>query len=149
MIFPQEEVNINQIQSTVLSNNIGKSFLFDFNTGDFVLKDGKLVVIEDIEALKVWIEKILRTEKYKFKVYEKEDTRLEYGVTLQDLIVGNNYPIEFIQSEIRREVAAALLKHPLILGLDNWNIEKDNPILKVSFRVLLKDGRTLGNEVSF
>jgi len=149
MIFPIEEVNIEKIQSEVLSNKIGKSFLFDFEKGDFVLKDGKLVVIEDNEAIKVWIEKVLRTEKFKFKVYEKEDTRLEYGVTLQDLIVGNNYPLEFIQSEMKREVTEALLKHPLIVGLDNWNIEKDNPILRISFKVLIKDGVVLEQEVKF
>lgn len=149
MIFPQEEVNIEEIKSNVLSNNIGKSFLFDFKKGDFILKDGKLVVVDDIEALKVWIEKTLRTEKFKFKIYEKENSRLEYGITLQDLIVGHNYPKEFVESEIKREVTEALLKHPLIEGLDQWKIEKNNPILKVGFTVILMDGRILGSEVNF
>ena len=40
-----------------------KSYLFDFTTGDFALRDGKLIECDGIESIKVWIEKILRTEK--------------------------------------------------------------------------------------
>ena len=40
-----------------------KSYLFDFTTGDFVVRDGKLIECDGIESIKVWIEKILRTEK--------------------------------------------------------------------------------------
>ncbi len=39
----------------------GKSFLFDFKAGDFVVRDGKLVECDGMDAIKVWIEKILRT----------------------------------------------------------------------------------------
>lgn len=40
-----------------------KSYLFDFGSGDFVVRDGKLVECDGIDAIKVWTEKILRTEK--------------------------------------------------------------------------------------
>ena len=32
-----------------------KSFLFDFDTGDFNVRDGKLIECDGIEAVKVWI----------------------------------------------------------------------------------------------
>lgn len=145
-----DEISIEEAieNKTTDISNIGKSFLFDFNKGDFVLQDGKLVKLEDVEALKMWIQKILRTEKFKFKVYEKDDKN-EYGITLQDLIVGYDYPVEFVEAEIKREVTEALLKHSMIANLDNWNIEKNNPVLKVSFKVVLNDGNILNEEVNY
>lgn len=147
-----DEINIDEIveNETTDTSNISKSFLFDFKKGDFVLQDGKLIVVENIEALKIWIEKILRTEKFKFKIYENAENREdEYGVTIRDLITGYDYPIEFVKSEIEREITDALLKHPMIENLSEWDIEKENPVLKVSFKVALKDGNILDQEVNF
>ena len=56
-----------------------KTFLFDFNRGDFVLRDGKLVVCDGIEAVKVWIEKIIRTEKNRYSIY----VGTQYGCHLE------------------------------------------------------------------
>lgn len=145
-LIPSLETNNTNNQET--TQKMGKSFLFDFKTGDFVIRDGKLVEIEDIEALKIWIEKILRTEKFKFKIYKKEDKN-QYGITIQDLIAGYNYPKEFIESEIKREVTEALLKNVLIESLEDWTIEKSNPVLNISFRVVLKDGNSFDKEVSY
>lgn len=127
-------------------SEIGKSFLFDFKSGDFVLKDGRLVEVSGVEAVKVWIEKILRTEKYRYKVYEREDKN-EYGVVLEDLIVGNNFPHSFVEAELRREISQALTKHPMIQTLSDWNIEKNNPTLNISFKVNLTDGNTFTQDV--
>lgn len=128
-------------------SQINKSFLFDFEVGDFILKDGRLVEIEGVEALKVWIEKILRTEKYRYKVYERQDKN-EYGVVLQDLIVGNNFPHSFVEAELRREISQSLTKHRMIQSLSDWKIEKNNPILKVSFKVNLTNGNSFTQDVS-
>lgn len=126
---------------------LGKSFLFDFTTGDFVIKDGRLVRVEDIDALKVWITKIIKTERFRFRIYERSD-KDEYGVTIEDLIVGHDYPPAFIESELKREVTAALTRHPLIQDLTEWKIEKENPLVKVYFRVLLATGTSFTQEVT-
>lgn len=142
-MFPTTEVNIVTTDETTKK---GKSFLFDFEKGDFVIKNGKLVEVSGNDAIKVWIEKIIRTEKFKFKIYARDD-RDEYGITIQDLIVGHEYPIEYVEAEIKREVTEAILKNPNIESLSDWNIEKDNPILNISFKVNLIDGSTLESEV--
>lgn len=123
---------------------IKKFFLYDFKKKDFVVKDGRLIVIEGIEAIKQWIEKVLRTEKFKFKIYED----IDYGISVEDLI-GYEYPQQFIDAEIKREVTESLLKHPNIKNLSEWNIVKDNPILNISFKVDLIDGESFSQEVSF
>lgn len=108
----------------------GKSFLFDFNQGDFVLKDGKLIPAEGEEALKIWIEKVLRTDKGKYPIYSTE-----YGVSLEDLIIGHNLPLEFIKSEVKREVTETLMTHPDITSISDWKLEKSSSRLMISFQV--------------
>lgn len=125
---PLLEENIQDNKTT-----LGKSFLFNFSVGDFVLKDGKLQVIEDVEAIQVWIQKIIKTEKFKFKIYETGVTN-EYGVTLMDL-VNSGYPQFFIQAEIQREVAEALMRNPELLGVNNFSFSRDKRTLVVSFNV--------------
>jgi hypothetical protein len=72
----------------------GKSFLFDFTSGEFVVRDGKLVECDGMDAIKTWIEKILRTEKDRFSIYHDTD----YACYLEDLIVGSNFTAAFIES---------------------------------------------------
>ena len=117
---------------TVMS---GKSFLFDFTAGDFIIRDGKLVECKGIDAIKVWIEKILRTEKGRFRIYNDTD----YGCRTEDLIVGSNYPIAFIEAELKREVEDALLQNPNILSVSNFNIERSASGITVSMEVETSD----------
>ena len=72
-----------------------KSYLFDFENGDFVVRDGNLIECDGIESIKIWIEKILRTEKGRYPIYDNT----EYGCHLEDLIIGNSYTAEFIEAE--------------------------------------------------
>ena len=119
-----------------------RSYLFDFDTGDFVVRDGKLIECDGIEAVKVWIEKILRTEKGRFKIYN--DT--EYGARIEDLIVGNSYSVAFIESELKREIEAALLQNPQIRSVTNMKIIRGINSLTVEMEVTVGD--TGGNPIT-
>lgn len=136
-INPALEAQLNKANqiNTQTSKTMGKSFLFDFSKGDFAIKDGKVIETTNIEALKVWIEKVIRTEKFKFKIYKKENVRLEYGITIMDLVVGKKYPEAYVQEEIKREIAEALLKNNLIKSVSDWSLIKDKRTLNISFTV--------------
>lgn len=109
----------------------GKSFLFDFGTGDFVLRDGKLVEISEKQALQQWINKTIRTARLRFEVYKDNP---EYGVSIDDLI-GSNYPIDFVEKEIENELKETLLQNEQIISLSNFNAEKNESTLTVKFMV--------------
>lgn len=134
-------------EQTPQADQMGTSFLFDFAQGDFTVRDGRLVKIQNNEAIKFWISKILQTEKYRYLIYERADKN-EYGVILEDLLIGRDYPPAFIESELKREITAALLKHPQIRSLSDWKIEKNNPQLKISFKVNLINDSTFQQEVN-
>ena len=98
-----------------------KSYMFDFENGDFIVRDGKLIECDSIDAIKVWIEKILRTEKGRYKIYDNT----EYGCHLGDLIIGNNYTAEFIEAELKREIGDAIKQNTRITSVTNFNITRN------------------------
>lgn len=122
---------------------LGKSFLYDFDKGDFVIKDGKMVEIHGVEVLKQWILKVLKTERFRFKIYEN----IEYGVTLEDLI-GSSFPRSFVEAEIKREVTASLILHSYIESVKDWTFERDGKWMKVWFTVVTIE-RAFEMEVTF
>ena len=117
-----------------------KSYLFDFTTDDFVVRDGKLIECDGISAIKVWIEKILRTEKGRYPIYNNT----EYGCHLEDLIIGNSYTAEFIEAELKREIEDALKQNPQITSVTNFKITRNKNAITVTLEVVLNDeGRNI------
>lgn len=112
-----------------------KSYLFDFDSGDFVVRDGKLIECDGIDAVKVWIEKIVRTEKGRYTIYA--DT--EYGCHLEDLIIGNSYTVEFIEAELKREIEDALKQNSQIKSVTNFQIIRSKHSITVTLEVVLND----------
>lgn len=145
------QTQINNITSTTTTTSTvapsGKSFVFDFTQGDFITQDGKIVEATEYESIKIWIQKILRTEKFKFRIYKKEDTTMEYGITLMDLIINNNYPLTYLKAEITREITETLLTNPLIESVDSFVFDRNKLILSVTFNVNLTDGTVIESEV--
>lgn len=134
-MFP--EIDIPPEQNETEETRGKKSFLFDFGKGDFVTIDGKLVRTEGLEAVKVWIEKVLRTERFKFKVYD------EYGITLSDLI-HSDYPPDFIKTELEREVREALQKNTDITGVHAFQFERLKRGLSCTFTADTRYGQIGG-----
>ena len=133
-MFPQTEINVPEENIAETSNGT-KTYLFDFDKGDFVVRDGKLVECDGIEAIRVWIEKIIRTEKWRFPIYEGTD----YGCHLEDLIIGNNYTVEFVESELKREIEEALLLNPQISTVSGFSLERDANSITVTLEVYIGD----------
>lgn len=120
--------NINNDKTTIT----GKSFLFDFKAGEFVLDEtGNLIPVRNLDALKTWIEKILKTDKNKFIVYEGTN----YGVSNLKELVNSNYPFEFIKSEIESNIKEVLLNNTDIKNVENFKFERNKRVLIVSFDV--------------
>ena len=137
-MFPNStDITINNESNTSSGT---KSYLFDFENGDFVVRDGKLIECDGINAIKVWIEKILRTEKGRYPIYDNT----EYGCHLEDLIIGNSYTAEFIEAELKREIEDALKQNPRITSVTNFNITRNTNAITVTLEVVLNDeGRNI------
>lgn len=122
-MFPDDNKILNETSLTVdgeQNSFNGKAFLYDFKKGDFVYKNGAPVLVEGREALKVWIEKCLRTVRFKAIVHKD----LEYGPQIEDLI-GSVFDSDFVNAEIERECTEALLRNPYIVSVDSFTFEME------------------------
>ncbi|MBM7631093.1 DUF2634 domain-containing protein [Geomicrobium sediminis] len=117
-------------QEVTEATHSGKSYLFDFEKGDYVTRDGKMVPIEGIDAVRQWIKTTMLTEFGRYRVFEGVD----HGIRTTGLI-GSAYPIDFVKTEYKREIIDALTLHPAITSLGQWSFAHEGSTLHISFRV--------------
>lgn len=103
------------------------TFLYDFKTCDFVMENGKPVTVSGVDALNVWIEKILRTQLNRYEIY----TDTGYGTNIEDLIIGKGYSTAFVQSELKREIETALLQNEDITEVKSISLSREKDLLTV------------------
>lgn len=105
------------------------TYKFDFNQGEFIMSGGAVAVLTGIDALRLWIDKTIRTQLGRYSIYNGKN----YGANIEDLIIGKSYVFDFVESELKREIETALLRHEDILGMDKFSIVKRGTVLEVSF----------------
>lgn len=125
-----EEIALNDTSSTFN----GRAFLYDFKKGDFIYKNGAPIEVTGIKALEVWIEKVIRTERFRFKIYED----IEYGVSIEDLI-GSMLPRGFTESELKRELTESILLNPFVEELTDWAFDINGSEWRITFTVVTID----------
>lgn len=81
---------------------MAKEYAWDFEKLDFKLKDGKMYLVEGIEAVKIWIWKLFMSTRYREVIFN-----WDYGSELENLI-GQGYTQGYLNSEAERYVREAL-----------------------------------------
>lgn len=107
-----------------------REYAYDFENNSLLLdSDGNTIIIEENEALKIWIYKTLMTARYRYVTYTDD-----YGSELDDLTgIGLSYDI--ITSEIQRMITEALIYSPYITAVKDFNFQKLSSGIKVIFTV--------------
>lgn len=105
------------------------TYNFDFKQGEFVMFGGSVAVLVGVDALMLWIDKTIRTQLGRYSIYDGKN----YGANIEDLIIGKSYGFDFVESELKREIETALLRHEDILGMDKFSVVKRGTVLEVSF----------------
>lgn len=114
MAFPFIDINVESNNTTDYSTF--KEFEWDYTTGQYIVRNGNINVIEGKEALKIWIYKCLSTIRGKYLAYD-----WNYGVDTQSLI-NSGLTKAAIISESKRMVKEALLINKHILEVTNFNV---------------------------
>lgn len=83
--------------------------------------------VDEIEAMKQAIYKILFTERYEYLIYS-----WNYGIELNDLF---GQPIPFVLPELKRRITEALVQDSRILGVDNFSFETNKGKVHATFTV--------------
>jgi len=127
VLAPVEDVE------TAAPRPFGRSWRFDFLTGQFV-KDGTVPkVIYETDTLITWIEKTLRTARLAHPIYAEE-----YGVEEPDALIGE-IPDDSNVQDHQEAITAALLYHDRIVAVESFDFVQDpfDESLYASFTVVL------------
>ena len=95
-----------------------KEYAWDFEKDIFLKNaDGQHVIVTENEALKVWIYKTLKTERFRYVAYHDS-----YGIELEKYIGNSN--IKNVGEMIKADIREVLLVNSYIVSIDNMTITK-------------------------
>ncbi len=114
-----------------------KTFDFDFKAGEFRMKNGNPVVLSGIDALKLWIQKCIRTQLNRYSIYMGK----QYGANIEDLVIGKSYNFDFAESELRREIETALLQNEDIQSMSSFSVKRAGSTLDISLTLITVYGK--------
>lgn len=134
-MFPEFNINIEELEAPT-KETLGRCYLFDFKTRRHVISDGKLVECTEQEAIKQWVELLLRTGIEKYAVYKGT----WFGLTIDRMIGNKQFPLIMLQAEIEMELKEKLVNHVLIEGMESFRTERLDNGLIIRFKLVLKNG---------
>lgn len=114
-----------------------KTFDFDFHAGEFRMKNGNPVVLTGSDALKLWIQKCIRTQLNRYSIYKGR----QYGANIEDLVIGKSYNFDFAESELRREIETALLQNEDIQSVSSFSVKRAGSKLDISLTLITVYGK--------
>ena len=118
------------------------TFDFDFTNGDFILDGSNVSVLSGIDALRIWIEKVIRTQVGRYQLYSDE-----YGVNIEDLIIGKGYGFDFIETELKREIQTSLLRNSDITAIRSFTVSKKGTVLDIQFTAVTVYGELTEEQI--
>ena len=102
-MFPEIDIEVEEDEDveeeeTLQSTTIGRTPLYNFKTGKYEVKDGKIIECTQEEAVRQWVGFLLKTFVGKYRVYDNTD----FGTYIENYIGEKNKG--FVLSEIKREL---------------------------------------------
>ena len=107
-----------------------REIAWDFKNGKPVVANNEFKIVEENEAICVWIWHAIKTFRYCFSIYS-----WNFGCEI-DTLLGQNYTKELTKMEVTRYIEEALLINPYILEITKLDVDFDGDILKVDMRVI-------------
>ena len=141
-MFPEENIDLtvkNLTSAVETSKEVLKSYSFDFDAKEFIVKDGSPVLVDNLEATKQWIQKFLATDLGTLEIYNG----FKFGTSYKKMIGSKSLDNGYIESEIEREIREGFLLCPTIKQVTSYESEKVGTKLCLEISVELQGGASL------
>ena len=92
-----------------------KEIAWDFEKNKPIIENGEFKIVEENEAIKVWVYLALLTNNKQYPIYS-----WDYGTEVKELM-GKNYTKALIEAEAKRLIEECLLINPYILEVEVVN----------------------------
>lgn len=130
-------------QQTEPEPKYGKSWLFDFGKGDFVIDgSGHVVEADGHTAWVQWCVKTVMTERFAYLTYG-----WDYGVEIENALKQTNRAA--VEAEIERTITEALLVDPRTQVVKDFQFTWEGDQLKVSLVIVPTIGESERLEVVY
>ena len=108
-----------------------KEYAIDFKTGEYIKDENSIKILEKNEALKVWIFKALKTERFRYTDVHSDN----YGSELENNI-GTIYQKSVKDALMINQIRDTLLVNPYILECYNFEISNEEEYVpQITFNV--------------
>ena len=94
---------------------IYKEIGWDFEKNEPIIENGEFKIVEENEAIKVWVYLALMTNNKQYSIYS-----WDYGSEVKELI-GKDYTKALVEAEAKRLIEECLLINPYILEVEVIN----------------------------
>lgn len=123
-IFPEEIQQVEEVLNKADGTNpedmpAAWEWAFDFENNEFLKNDRGNYKVYGKEALRIWIQKMLKTQKQRYSIYSEE-----YGHDLEELM-GQLFD-ETLMTQIQGELVRALTANPYILDAVDFEFERQS-----------------------
>lgn len=136
----EEEEDIEE-EETLQSTTIGRTPLFNFETGRYEIKDGKIIECTQEEAVRQWVGFQVKTLAGKYRVYD--DTN--FGTYVENYIGEKNKG--FVISEIKRELEEKAEDNRAIEEITDVEGTVEGDKLTISLTIVMTDETEVEVEV--
>ncbi|MCT4544430.1 MAG: DUF2634 domain-containing protein [Vallitalea sp.] len=130
--FPEEikafNESIGKENNKVTAEGIYKDIQWDYENNKPLLINGNFVIVEGLEAIKVWCWKVLHTERYKYLIYT-----WDYAIDIEQFI-GKSLS-NFNKVEIIKEITEGLMQNMHVTSVDNFIITTEKKEIFIEFNI--------------
>lgn len=119
------------------TQNEFKEYAWDFNRNSFIYNDdGSMKIVTRNEAIKVWVYKVLQTERFRYGAYYDD-----YGLDLEKFIgkVPNNV---INANQLYNAIKEALLVNPYILAVNDISVKQVNKKITLKLELTTVYGKS-------
>lgn len=107
-----------------------REIAWDFKNEKPIVVNNEFKIVEENEAICVWIWHAIKTFRYCYSIYS-----WNFGSEM-DTLLGQNYTKELTKMEVTRYIEEALLINPYILEINKIEVDFDGDTLQVDMRVI-------------
>lgn len=115
---------------------LAKEWAWDFERLEFKTRNGRMYLVEENEAIKIWIWKLFKTPRFRTLIYN-----WDYGHELEELI-GQGFTEGFLTSEAERYIDEAIEYNlgDYVIDLENIDIDFEGNELTIKFTAITPYG---------
>lgn len=135
-LFPFFGDTVTEQTASIEELPLYKEVAWDFKNNVPIIDGGDYRIVTGNEAIKTWVYKALKTERFRYKIYS-----WDFGSEI-DSLIGQNYTPNLTKAECIRYIEESILINPYVKGVANMEVDFHDGLLEIRGELETVYGRT-------